>query len=75
MILNGKTNALTIRHFAYIITVSKMRKRSRMKKTLKNQKVNATLQFLRRNPLTEAWLKPVTKRSQNKPCKLGGFAV
>ena len=46
-----------------------------MKKTLKNQKVNATLQFLRRNPLTEAWLKPVTKRSQNKPCKLGGFTI
>jgi hypothetical protein len=46
-----------------------------MKKTLKNQKVNATLQFLRRFPDVQTWLKPVTKISQNKPCKLGGFAV
>jgi hypothetical protein len=46
-----------------------------MKKTLKNQKVSPQLQYLRRNPLTEAWLKPVTKISPKKPCKLGGFAI
>ena len=52
-----------------------MNTKIKMKKTLKNQKVNATLQFLRRNPLIEVWLKPVTKKSLKKPCKLGGFAV
>jgi hypothetical protein len=31
-----------------------------MKKTLKNQKVNATLQFLRRFPEVQTWLKPLT---------------
>ena len=52
-----------------------MNTKTKMKKTLKNQKVNATLQFLRRYALTEAWLKPVTKKSPKKPCKLGGTQV
>jgi hypothetical protein len=46
-----------------------------MKKTLKNQKVNATLQFLRRNPLIEVWLKPLIKKSPEKPCKLDETAI
>ena len=52
-----------------------MNTKTKMKKTLKNQKVNATLQFLRRYALTEAWLKPVTKKSPKKPCQLGGTQV
>ena len=42
-----------------------------MKKPLKNQKVNATLQFLRRFPEVQTWLKPLTIISQKKPSKLG----
>jgi hypothetical protein len=41
-----------------------------MKKTLKNQKVNATLQFLRRFPEVQAWLKPLTIIKQKKPTKV-----
>ena len=52
-----------------------MNTKIKMKKTLKNQKVNATLQFLRRYALTEAWLKPVTKINQKKPCKLAANAL
>jgi hypothetical protein len=37
-----------------------MKKEAKMK-TLKNQKVNATLQFLRRFTAVETWLKPVIK--------------
>ncbi len=55
-----------------------MNTKSKMKKTLKNQKVSPQLQFLRRFTAVETWLKPVTKinqKSPKKPCQLGGTQV
>ena len=55
-----------------------MNTKSKMKKTLKNQKVNATLQYLRRFTAVETRLKPVTKinqKSPKKPCQLGETQV
>ena len=46
-----------------------MNTKTKMKKTLKNQKVNATLQFLRRFPEVQTWLKPLTIIKQKKPKK------